>query len=184
MIRSISTVLCCSFILCITTTANAQVPNADRFNGGTNTHNDNKLDLGFYRQKEDLFNLYKMGIEHLQAKEYEAAEKNFKRFLKSQKGHAKANYYMGLTKLGNNDQKTAARFIEKSLKRDDSLVEAYGVLGTIYASLEKTEKAQRILRQLELQAATCGDCEQSNQIQTAQNMIELALNNVSKHHDL
>lgn len=105
---------------------------------------------------------YRDGLDALQAKDYERAEKKFGDVLSVVPKHPEANYYMALSKIGNGKPKNAVRYLEKAIKARPNFVEAREKLAMVSIELGKPEIAQEQLTAIETLKAECagaGDCE-------------------------
>ena len=84
---------------------------------------------------------YQSGVEALQAGEYKKAERAFKRVSKVAKKDANTRYMLGLSHLGQEDYKAAAKSFERAVKYDAALYQAHGKLGAT-RSEEHTSELQ------------------------------------------
>jgi len=118
---------------------------------------------------------YQAGLKSLRASDFKAADKKFARVLKASSRHPQTNYYMGLAKVGQDKHKSATRYFKTAVKQDKTFYEAYAGLGEAYANAGKTEKAQKVMADLNERAASCGECSDATRIKTAQTAIQTAL---------
>lgn len=123
---------------------------------------------------------YQDGVKNIEAGKFKAAEKNFSRVIKVTKGHAQSYYYTGVAKVGQGKHKSAAKSFKSAIKYNEHMYEAYGGLGAAYAQTGKTDKAEKVLADLDALAASCGSCAKSGSIKAAQDKINAALSGDTK----
>ncbi|MEL6827651.1 MAG: tetratricopeptide repeat protein [Pseudomonadota bacterium] len=118
---------------------------------------------------------YQSGVEALQAGEYKKAERAFKRVSKVAKKDANTRYMLGLSHLGQEDYKAAAKSFERAVKYDAALYQAHGKLGATYVQLDKMDKADAVLADLQAASVTCASiCPEVDQIAAAIAEVEAA----------
>jgi len=123
---------------------------------------------------------YQSGVEALKAGEYKKAERAFKRVTKVAKRDANTRYMLGLAHLGQEEYKAAAKSLEKAVKYDAKLYQAHAKLGTIYVKLEKAEKADAVLAELQAASEACAAaCPEANAIGAAIAEVEAAAGSVA-----
>ena len=118
---------------------------------------------------------YQSGLSLLRSSEFKAADKKFGRVLKASSRHPQANYYMGVAKVGQGKHKSATRYFKAAVRHDKTFYEAYAGLGEAYANAGKTEKALKVVADLDERAVSCGECSDSARIKKAQSDIQAAL---------
>lgn len=118
---------------------------------------------------------YQSGVEALQAGEYKKAERAFKRVSKVAKKDANTRYMLGLSHLGQEEYKAAAKSFERAVKYDAALYQAHGKLGATYVQLDKMDKADAVLADLQAASTTCAsNCPEAAQIAAAIAEVEAA----------
>ena len=100
---------------------------------------------------------YQKGTADLQAGRYKAAATDFQHVVETTPRAANAWLYLGMSKSGAGDEKGAEKAYEKSVKLDDSSVQAHRQLALSLVKLKQTDKANAELVTLKSRAATCGD---------------------------
>ncbi|MEJ0065203.1 MAG: hypothetical protein WDM85_06940 [Caulobacteraceae bacterium] len=100
---------------------------------------------------------YQKGTADLQAGRFKDAVTDFQHVVDSTPRAANAWLYLGMSKSGVGDEKGAERAYEKSVKLDDSSVQAHRQLALSLVKLKQTDKANAELALLKSKAATCGD---------------------------
>jgi tetratricopeptide (TPR) repeat protein len=100
---------------------------------------------------------YQKGTADLQAGRYKNAITDFQRVVDSTPRAANAWLYLGMSKSGAGDEKGAEKAYEKSIKLDDTSVQAHRQLALSLVKLKQTDKAGAELAVLKSKAATCGD---------------------------
>jgi len=118
---------------------------------------------------------YQKGVSYLREQNFKKAERSFSRVLKGTTRNANANYLMGLSKVGLEKHKSAARYFKSAVRYDKNLIEARGGLGAAYANYGKIEKSQAVLAELETMAADCNGCANASRITQAISSIKSAL---------
>ena len=118
---------------------------------------------------------YQEGVSYLRDSNFKKAERSFSRVIKGTRRNANANYYMGVTKVGLEKHKSAARYFKAAVKYDPNLIEARSGLGAAYANSGKVEKSQKVLADLETMAAECNGCANASRISTAIQTVKTAL---------
>jgi len=137
------------------------------FSGGSNSN----LPQTVYNPVQD----YQDGLTLLRSNEFKKADRKFAQVLKATRRNASANYYMGVAKVGQGKDKSSIRYFKNAAKYQADLYEAHAGLGEAYAKTGKTEKAQKVLTQLQSESSNCNGCADSDRIQTAITQIETAL---------
>jgi tetratricopeptide (TPR) repeat protein len=100
---------------------------------------------------------YQKGTADLQAGRYRNAVGDFQHVVDSTPRAANAWLYLGMSKSGAGDEKGAEKAYEKSVKLDDSSVQAHRQLALSLIKLKQNDKANAELSVLKSKAATCGD---------------------------
>lgn len=104
---------------------------------------------------------FRDGVAALEAREYNKAEKNFRKVLSIAPKHPEANYYMALAKIGNGKPKDSIRYLEKAIKARENFVEARERLALVRIELGEADAAREQLAEIEGLKAACasaGDC--------------------------
>ncbi|MEM9572323.1 MAG: tetratricopeptide repeat protein [Pseudomonadota bacterium] len=118
---------------------------------------------------------YQAGVEALQAGEFKKAERAFKRVTKVAKKDANTRYMLGLSHLGQEEYKAAAKSFERAVKYDAKLYQAHAKLGVTYLKLDKAEKADGVLVDLQEASSACASaCAEAANIAAAIAEIEAA----------
>lgn len=118
---------------------------------------------------------YQSGVEALQAGEYKKAERAFKRVSKVAKKDANTRYMLGLAHLGQEEWKSAAKSFERAVRYDAELYQAHAKLGATYVQMEKLDKADGVLADLQSASDTCASaCAEADKIAAAIAEIEAA----------
>ena len=133
--------------------------------------NDNSISTKAYNPVLD----YQDGLKSLRNSDFKNAEKKFDRVIKSTRRNPQANYYMGVAKVGQDKHKSATRYFKAAVRYDETFYEAYAGLGKAYANAGKTEKAQKVVAELNERAASCGECADATRINKAQTAIQTVL---------
>lgn len=123
---------------------------------------------------------YQSGVEALQAGEYKKAERAFKRVSKVAKKDANTRYMLGLAHLGQDEYKAAAKSFERAVKYDAKLYQAHGKLGATYVQLDKMDKANTVLTELQTASTACASaCAEADKIASAIAELEAAQSTAS-----
>lgn len=118
---------------------------------------------------------YQAGVEALQAGEFKKAERAFKRVTKVAKKDANTRYMLGLSHLGQEEYKAAAKSFERAVKYDAELYQAHAKLGATYLKLDKADKADGVLADLQEASSACAStCAEAANIAAAIAEIEAA----------
>lgn len=118
---------------------------------------------------------YQKGVELLKTGEYSKAEKAFKRVTKVAKKDANTRYMLGLAHYGQDEFKAAAKSFERAVKYDAKLYQAHGKLGLSYLEIDKAEKADGVLANLQAASTECAEvCPEAATIAGAISEIEAA----------
>lgn len=128
--------------------------------------------------KRDPQPLYQSGIQNLQAKRFEDAEKDFKKVIAIVPDNAQANLFLGMAQEGQNDLKAASRSYKSAAKADRQLYEARARLGLVDIKLGEAADAKEELEKLEKDAAKCASkCtpEQQTQLKSAIDLLKAGL---------
>src|SRR5580692_10701376 len=119
---------------------------------------------------------YQKGTADLQAGRYKNAVTDFQHVVDSTPRAANAWLYLGMSKSGSGDEKGAEKAYEKSVKLDDSSVQAHRQLALSLVKLKQTDKANAELAILKSKAATCGDtCSDAADLKAAINDVTTAM---------
>ena len=117
---------------------------------------------------------YQEGLTHLQNKEYNKAQKAFKKVLTVARKDANSNYYLGIAYYADDKSKKAIKPLKKAIKYNKKNVLAIGYLAAVYQKLDKSEDANEQKTSLESLKASCDNCAQQNDINKALELIENA----------
>jgi len=119
---------------------------------------------------------YQKGTAALQAGHYRDAITDFQHVVDSTPRAAAAWLYLGMSKSGSGDEKGAEKAYEKSVKLDDSSVQAHRQLALSLVKLKQTDKANAELAVLKSKAATCGDsCSDAADLKAAIDAVTAAM---------
>lgn len=117
---------------------------------------------------------YQQGIDQLNAKQYKKAARSFRSVLSVSRKHAPAHYLLGLSYIGQENYKKARKSLAKAVKYDAGFIEAYGRLGYALNKLGDTDQALEQKNTLLEMQTKCGDCANSEKINTAIEQIDSA----------
>lgn len=118
---------------------------------------------------------YQSGVEFLKIGEYAKAERAFKRVTKVAKKDANTRYMLGLAHYAQDEFKAAAKSFERAVKYDAKLYQAYGKLGVSYLNIDKADKAEGVLADLQAASSACASaCPEAEKIAAAISEIETA----------
>jgi tetratricopeptide (TPR) repeat protein len=119
---------------------------------------------------------YQKGTAALQAGRYRDAITDFQHVVDSTPRAAAAWLYLGMSKSGGGDEKGAEKAYEKSVKLDDSSVQAHRQLALSLVKLKQTDKANAELAVLKAKAATCADtCSDAADLKAAIDAVNAAM---------
>ncbi len=119
---------------------------------------------------------YQKGTADLQAGRYKNAITDFQHVVDSTPRAANAWLYLGMSKSGAGDEKGAEKAYEKSVKLDDSSVQAHRELALSLVKLKQTDKANAELAVLKSKAAACGDtCSDAADLKAAIDAVNSAM---------
>ncbi len=119
---------------------------------------------------------YQKGTADLQAGRYKNAITDFQHVVDSTPRAANAWLYLGLSRSGSGDEKGAEKAYEKSVKLDDSSVQAHRELALSLIKLKQTDKANAELTVLKSKAAACGDsCSDAADLKAAIDAVTAAM---------
>ena len=119
---------------------------------------------------------YQKGTADLQAGRYKNAATDFQHVVDSTPRAANAWLYLGMSKSGSGDEKGAEKAYEKSVKLDDSSVQAHRQLALSLIKLKQTDKANAELAVLKSKAAACGDsCSDAADLKAAIDAVTAAM---------
>src|ERR1700722_17428545 len=124
---------------------------------------------------------YQKGTADLQAGRYKAAATDFQHVVESTPRAANAWLYLGMSKSGSGDEKGAEKAYEKSVKLDDSSVQAHRQLALSLVKLKQTDKANAELAVLKAKAATCADtCSDAADLKAAIDAVNAAMSSTAR----
>ncbi len=109
------------------------------------------------QQQYDPAQEYQRGEAALQAGKYRDAEDAFEHVVDSTPRAAKAWLMLGMSRSGLGDEKGAEKAYERSVKLDDSSVDAHRELALSYLKLKQADKANAEVAALKARAAACND---------------------------
>jgi tetratricopeptide (TPR) repeat protein len=119
---------------------------------------------------------YQRGTADLQAGKYKDAIQDFDHVVDETPRAANAWLYLGMSKSGAGDEKGAEKAYEKSIKLDDTSVQAHRQLALSLIRLKQTDKASAELATLKSRAATCNDtCPDAADLKSAIDAVQTAL---------
>ena len=91
---------------------------------------------------------YRKGVRYFNLGKFRVAELSFKQALRGASHNYRANVYLGLTNIQQNDFKSAVRYLKAALKSNPDQYCLKATLGLTYVELGKLEKAEIILADL------------------------------------
>jgi Flp pilus assembly protein TadD len=119
---------------------------------------------------------YQKGTADLQAGRYKPAVQEFQHVVDSTPRAANAWLYLGMSKSGAGDEKGAEKAYEKSVKLDDTSVQAHRQLALSWIKLKQNDKANAELATLKAKSATCADtCSDAADLKAAIDAVQAAL---------
>jgi tetratricopeptide (TPR) repeat protein len=119
---------------------------------------------------------YEKGTADLQAGKYRDAVTDFQHVVDATPRAANAWLMLGMSKAGAGDEKGAEKAYEKSVKLDDTSIEAHRELALSLIKLKQTDKANAELAALKSRAATCNDtCSDAADLKAAIDAVQAAL---------
>ncbi|HZZ88072.1 MAG TPA: hypothetical protein VFE13_07025, partial [Caulobacteraceae bacterium] len=119
---------------------------------------------------------YQKGSADLQAGRYRNAISEFQHVVDSTPRAANAWLYLGMSKSGAGDERGAEKAYEKSVKLDDTSVQAHRQLALSLVKLKQTDKANAELTVLKSRAATCADaCPDAADLKAAIDAVTAAM---------
>jgi tetratricopeptide (TPR) repeat protein len=128
---------------------------------------------------------YQKGTADLQAGRYRDAVTAFQHVVDSTPRAANAWLYLGMSRSGSGDEKGAEKAYEKSVKLDDSSVQAHRQLALSLVKLKQTDKANAELAVLKSKAASCGDtCSDAADLKAAISEVTAAMGTPSAANDV
>ena len=119
---------------------------------------------------------YQRGTADLQAGKYKDAVRDFEHVVDSSPRAASGWLMLGMSKSGAGDEKGAEKAYEKSVKLDDTLVQAHRELALSLIKLKEMDKANAELALLKSKAAACGDsCPDAADLKSAISDVQTAM---------
>ncbi len=119
---------------------------------------------------------YRIGLEALDAGEFDRAAKHFKRVTRAARRNADAHYLLGVSYLRGGNAKKARKPLESAVKYAPEMIPAHRDLAIAYAQLDRAQDAQAILGQLDARSTQCGEgCADKPSLDQAISAIEGAL---------
>ena len=119
---------------------------------------------------------YQRGEAALQAGKCRDAEDAFQHVVDSTPRAAKAWLMLGMCRTGLGDEKGAEKAYERSVKLDDSSVDAHRELALAYFKLKQADKADAEVALLKARAAACNDtCSDAADLKAALDAIQAAM---------
>ena len=119
---------------------------------------------------------YQRGSTALQAGQYKDAIRAFEHVTDATPRAANAWLMLGMSKAGAGDIKGAEKAYERSVKLDDTSIDAHRELALSLIKLKQTDKAGAELAALKARATTCADnCPQAADLKAAITAVEAAL---------
>jgi Flp pilus assembly protein TadD len=130
-------------------------------------------DQGAIQPEYDPAQEYQKGAAALQAGKYKDAVRAFSHVVDSEPKSADGWLMLGESKSGAGDEKGAEKAYERSVKLDDSSIQARRELAISLVKLGQTDKAQAQLDSLKASAAKCGDtCPQAADLKAAISAVQ------------
>jgi tetratricopeptide (TPR) repeat protein len=119
---------------------------------------------------------YQRGTVDLQAGKYRDAIRDFQHVVDASPHAASGWLMLGMSKSGAGDEKGAEKAYEKSVKLDDTLVQAHRELALSLIKLKEMDKASAELALLKSKAAACNDtCSDAADLKSAIADVQTAL---------
>ena len=119
---------------------------------------------------------YQRGKAALDSGRYRDAVQAFENVTDATPKAANAWYMLGLSKAGDGDVKGAEKAYERSVKLDDTSIDAHREMALSLIKLKQTDKAQAELAALKARAATCADtCPDAADLKAAVDAVQSAL---------
>ena len=119
---------------------------------------------------------YQRGTQALQAGQYKDAVRDFEHVTDVTPRAANAWFMLGMSKAGTGDTKGAEKAYERSVKLDDSSIQAHRELALSLIKLKQTDKANAELAALKAKATACADtCPEAAELKAAVTAVESAL---------
>lgn len=119
---------------------------------------------------------YQRGEAALQAGKYRDAEDAFQHVVDSTPRAAKAWLMLGMSRSGLGDEKGAEKAYERSVKLDDSSIDAHRELALAYLKLKQPDKAGAEVAALKARASACNDtCPDAADLKAALDAIQAAM---------
>jgi len=119
---------------------------------------------------------YRSGINALNADNYKAAIKHFRRVTKSARKNAQGHYFLGVSYLRSGDAKKARKPLESAVKYGDDMIVAKRDLALVYLKLGRSTDAQALLQDLTKRDKACAQsCSDKGAITQAIAAIETAM---------
>ncbi|HTX50888.1 MAG TPA: tetratricopeptide repeat protein [Caulobacteraceae bacterium] len=126
-------------------------------------------------QQYDPAQEYQRGEAALQAGKYRDAEDAFQHVVDSTPRAAKAWLMLGMSRAGLGDEKGAEKAYERSVKLDDSSIDAHRELALAYLKLKQPDKANAEIAALKARASACNDaCPDAADLKAALDAIQAA----------
>lgn len=100
---------------------------------------------------------YRSGVSALNAEDYKAAIKHFRRVTKVARRNAEAQYLLGVAYMRSGSAKRARKPFENAVKYSPGMIPAKRDLALAYIELEQRDDAQAILTQLSALQKACAD---------------------------
>ncbi|HVN01414.1 MAG TPA: tetratricopeptide repeat protein [Caulobacteraceae bacterium] len=119
---------------------------------------------------------YQHGTADLQAGRYKAAVQDFQHVVDVTPRAANAWLYLGMSKSGAGDERGAEKAYERSVKLDDTSIQAHRELALSLIKLKQNDKANAELATLKTRAAACNDtCADATELKSAIDAVTTAL---------
>jgi tetratricopeptide (TPR) repeat protein len=119
---------------------------------------------------------YQRGEAALQVGKYRDAEDAFQHVVDSTPRAAKAWLMLGMARTGLGDEKGAEKAYERSVKLDDTSIDAHRELAMAYLKLKQPDKANAEVAALKARAAACNDtCPDAADLKAALDAIQAAM---------
>ena len=108
-------------------------------------------------QRYDPAEEYRIGLEALDAGEFDKAAKHFKRVTRVARRNADAQYLLGVSYLRGGNAKKARKPLENAVKYAPEMIPAHRDLAITYVQLDRAGDAETILGQLNARSTQCGE---------------------------
>ncbi len=127
-------------------------------------------------QRYDPAEEYRSGLTALDAGDFDAAIRHFKRVTRVARRNADAQYLLGISHLRSGDPRRARRPLEAAIRNAPEMIIAHRDLAIAYTQLDRDEEAREVLNQLNARSGECGaNCAEKSALDEAIAAVEGAL---------